>query len=528
MKPKQLRYPWLGVMCLLVSLGLWLWPHAAQLLPGGIIMPRIAEQLLWLISLLALVAVIWDIFYFQYRQKKFIAHSIKLAKHCEKLIQEKKLLQQKAHTFANQTDKLKAFIGDRLLEYIEYDEKFLHFKGIAAEVRHNGIISYDIILQSLTRAREQNPDELSFQEAISALGYLWDLLDLSTADNMALHINNHLCECENYYYQQQLEVQPPYSPTFYAHKALLRALNPLTHTNERLHWQNDEKKLLCQYTQADFRFALDKDCLLLGNENHLVLLAENLLKNAQYFQARARDKRATIVMSLTKAAHQALLCVYNPGPHIDQAVDQKIYQLGFSTRDPSQRHGKGLGLYFVSQIVSGYEGRIEHHNCFNQPENYSIRIETQDGIAGRRIRTQVVEVGIVNGQPKCRLTTEAANDDESVSHQLAWQFPQAIKSVEITDKSRGQTASFDDIDPHQIIEQKEPSADRPPRWQITLSHQQGHGRLVFEPLDISGVEFRVWLPLAQPMEVTDQQIAEQQQVDDDYLAQLSDKYKPMG
>ncbi|MEX2321027.1 MAG: hypothetical protein WD668_06710, partial [Saccharospirillum sp.] len=61
----------------------------------------------------------------------------------DNLWQSRKQLQHKVHTYAGHADKLKLFISDKLLEYIEYDEKFLHFKSIAAEVRHNGVIGFD-------------------------------------------------------------------------------------------------------------------------------------------------------------------------------------------------------------------------------------------------------------------------------------------------------------------------------------------------------------------------------------------------
>src|SRR5690625_7470080 len=57
--------------------------------------------------------------------------------------------------------------------------------------------------------------------------YLWDLLDLSTADNLALHISNLLCECEEHYYQRLLEVTGdnalPYDPVYSPQRAAWRA-----------------------------------------------------------------------------------------------------------------------------------------------------------------------------------------------------------------------------------------------------------------------------------------------------------------
>jgi len=98
----------------------------------------------------------------------------------QELWESKKRLQLKAHTYSDHADKLKRFISDKLLEYIEYDEKFLHFKSIAAEVRHNGVISFDKVQTTLQRIEDEadTPKQVSdVRAARDAMRYLWDLLD---------------------------------------------------------------------------------------------------------------------------------------------------------------------------------------------------------------------------------------------------------------------------------------------------------------------------------------------------------------
>src|SRR5690606_12702815 len=102
----------------------------------------------------------------------------------------------------------------------------------AAEVRHNGVISFDKVQTALQRAAgsgaENAKPPADYQAALDAMRYLWDLLDLSTADNLALHIGNLLCECEEHYYQRLLnaeEAEPlPYEPAYPPQRAAWRAL----------------------------------------------------------------------------------------------------------------------------------------------------------------------------------------------------------------------------------------------------------------------------------------------------------------
>jgi predicted PurR-regulated permease PerM len=66
----------------------------------------------------------WEFLRF-YRVRKVVKHnSNRLRKEIEDLWESKKYLQNKAHTYSGHADKLKLFISDKLLEYIEYDEKF--------------------------------------------------------------------------------------------------------------------------------------------------------------------------------------------------------------------------------------------------------------------------------------------------------------------------------------------------------------------------------------------------------------------
>jgi len=157
------------------------------------------------------------------------------------LFDSRRELGTRARTFSDHADKLKMFISERLLETIEYDEKFLHFKNIASEVRHNGVISYDKAQTALLRARQncELGQEQEIQDAADGLLYLWDLLDLSTTDNIALHVANRIYDCEEHYFQSLLndsdDLTSPFTPAFMMTQALRRA--PITKCWEtRITW----------------------------------------------------------------------------------------------------------------------------------------------------------------------------------------------------------------------------------------------------------------------------------------------------
>ncbi|MDQ2076792.1 ATP-binding protein [Marinimicrobium sp. ABcell2] len=424
------------------------------------------------------------------------------------LWQSKKQLQLKAHTYSGHADKLKLFISDKLLDYIEYDEKFLHFKSIAAEVRHNGVISFDkvqTVLKDLANAEaDRAPDHQDVQAALEAMRYLWDLLDLSTADNLALHIGNLLCECEEHYCQQMLDVADapllPYEPVYSPQAAAWRALGLVR--SEPLSPLLDQQ----DYRLVDSQWFVNLSTVgsLLGNENHLVLLLENLLKNAQFFSGKRGYKVPFAPVALTLAENQgyAHVCVYNRGPHIREEDRPNLFQLGFSTRRAREHHGRGLGLYFVNEIVKGYEGQIQVHNIYTPEASYTVRLELDNG----DILTDRVEVVLVDGQPQCRAPEGGYEEARE------WPLDAALRSVEVTavsEQLHEATQRLEAFATKGKQERFDPAHPERPFWRLSYQPQRSARRLCFEPMDISGVQFDVLLPTAaQRLDNTELDLAE--------------------
>lgn len=406
------------------------------------------------------------------------------------LLDYKKQLNAKAHIYAGHADKLKLFISDKLLEYIEYDEKFLHFKSIASEVRHNGVISYDKVTTTLEELIATTEDSQHLDELVSAresLQYLWDLLDLSTADNIALHIANQVCESEEQLFQSELgdnEMEGMEQPVFAPQSALIKALSRCFGSAPIL-TENCGMQIA---DQPQVWIRCEDSAPILGNENHIILALENLIHNAQYFAGRRsgqrRDKSARIAIDVFQRENVVQFCIYNAGLPIDDPVAGQLFQLGYSTRRVREHHGKGLGLYFVNEIVKGYEGNISFSNIRNRADVLSLRLEMQSG----EVITDVIEFLAGEGEMLCRKSGE-----DSASQSLRWDFYGELQSVEMTHQSDQQTHRLAHIGDSVTI--FDPASARYPRWQLDIDVGGDHStRISFIPLNISGVEFRLQLP----------------------------------
>lgn len=427
------------------------------------------------------------------------------------LWQRNKQLQLKAHTYSEHADKLKLFISDKLLEYIEYDEKFLHFKGIASEVRHNGVISFDkvqtALQQALTSAMSQaaaaDSTEIraaDYQEALDAVHYLWDLLDLSTAENLTLHIGSLLCECEEQYCQRLLDSEQaralPYDPAYSPQRAAFRAL-AMVREDPLPELLDDDSVFTLDDDQV--RARLEPGSELLGRENHLVLLLENLLRNAQFYSGKRgySSPFAPIALTLSEEDGDACLRVYNRGPHIREEDQPNLFQLGYSTRRKREHHGRGLGLYFVNEIVKGYEGKITVTNVRNETASYTVQLTLQNG----ETIDETVEIVLEDDKPRCGST------DGATTKSCEWKTKSPVIRATVEADDGSGTQLLEGFATTGTQDFPDPAHRGHPQWRIRYRPKRNANRIEFEPLNVSGVEFEIRLPTARKrLEITETEI----------------------
>lgn len=490
-----LRFPWISALSAILTVaGLVLSTQQDLMRFYGIPADAFTDELkLGAAGLFAAILLI-DMRLFYRRVNRHRREMDALNNRVDELLLAKKQLQNKAHTFAGNADKLKLFISDRLLEYIEYDEKFLHFKNIASEVRHNGVICFDKVQCALNLAMGKPPekDHRVYQDALKHMIYLWDLLELSTTDNLALHIANQLCEHEEHYCQLLLKdssLSPGMSPpTFSPRTAALRALNTCLPNAITPPGNDDEHTDCFRYADSDFWIQLEKTEPMLGKENHIVLLLENMINNALFYAGKKLYNHKHARTAIALLDHQASIRfrVYNHGPHIRDEDKEHIYQLGYSTRRVKNYNGKGLGLYFVNEIIKGYEGKIWHENIFNFEKVFSIRIAYADG----SVVTEIVAMCFEEGRLKCK-----GGNTSKLSRNMEWTAKSTVRNVEISLPESQQTFSFDDF-PRQNNQFPDPGDPAIPRWLVSVIQRKHSSKVSFSPLDVNGVCFYIDLPSA--------------------------------
>lgn len=494
-----LQFPWFGV---LASAGFALLlifvtePDLARHVDNALLVwIRGYEHKLLLFSLVVFV-LIFDFLRFRSAGRGYDAKIKSLNEQVNELFKSKNALQNKAHKYSGHADKLKYFISERLLEYIEYDEKFIHFKSIASEVRHNGVICYDRVRSLLNEALdlELDPDDRRrYQDALDSMVYLWDLLDLSTTDNIAMYVANKLYECEEFLYHQMLgsdSQATPFAPIFPARRAAVRAVRSFVEEGDRVSIESLSASEPFCYEDDQLLVQLNDVGDLLGNENYVLLIVENMINNGFYYtgQKQYRNRYARLSLRLEKENGDAVFRIYNAGPLIAEDVRDKIYQLGFTTKRTKGNQGKGLGLYFVKQLVSGYEGSIDFHNVSNQNDTYIVRIESESGV----VVNQIIETAVnEKGKPLCK------GDNGELEKDLKFDFAGRIQSLEVSRQAAEQAHVFSEFESSGKTRILDPAYRERPAWCIDVVERNSSTQISFKPLDVMGVEFTIRIPTAE-------------------------------
>jgi signal transduction histidine kinase len=505
----KIYFPWMVSSVALTVIGILFMaanPDIFASAPGFNIISAMPFQIVLILIFPGVFA--YEISRFHQQRKDFDQQVIGYESEITKLVNLKTRLQRKAQKHAGHADKLKHFITGQILDYIEYDEKFLHFKNIAAEVRHNGVICFDkvtSVLRAQFASETRTEEKKRLNDALEKMIYLWDLLDLSTTDNLSMYVANKIYESEEQYFRlalHQSESTQLFSPAFSTRRAVIKGLQGfLTDCDPPLAEVIDQTRPTLHHDDI-FHIDLDDVGKLLGNENYIALVVENLVNNALYYfdSRKYGHKYSRIAITLRPSERNAELAIYGCGPTIDDAHSDQIYQLGFSTKRSKGNHGKGLGLYFVKQIVSGYEGSIRYENILNLEETYVIRFETTEGNKS----SEIVRVTLdEEGKPLCR-----KSDIDSPQPDITFKLDGTVSSVEIAVQSTRQTFTLTDFDATDKRLLLDPSDAALPRWALEATSGRAHSRVVLRPLDIRGVRFVLNLPTAEsrlePSEVTPQ------------------------
>ncbi len=117
-----------------------------------------------------------------------------------------------------------------------------------------------------------------------------------------------------------------------------------------------------ELNKTRFQVEAYTDCLLLGDENRLVEVLQNLFENAIKY-----GDGEEIILRFGQEEDCKLITVENTGTGMDQEELLKIFDSFFRGANAGAKSGSGLGLYICRQLMRGMRGDIfakQKENCF--------------------------------------------------------------------------------------------------------------------------------------------------------------------
>ena len=122
----------------------------------------------------------------------------------------------------------------------------------------------------------------------------------------------------------------------------------------------------------------EESLYILGRKGMAEHILMNLCKNA--FQAMEKTERKELGIELTSGQDHLVLCVRDTGCGISEDAQQKIFEPFYTTK--GSRHGTGLGLSVVRNILSSIGGTIRVESTLGEGTCFSMEIplcEEEDG-----------------------------------------------------------------------------------------------------------------------------------------------------
>jgi signal transduction histidine kinase len=107
-----------------------------------------------------------------------------------------------------------------------------------------------------------------------------------------------------------------------------------------------------------------------GSAEHLVQVLLNLIDNAR--QALAEQPDARITLSTRRLGHHVEIQVGDNGPGIPEAIQERIFDAFYTTKEPGE--GTGIGLAISFAIVREHGGDLDFESRPGDGTEFTIRL----------------------------------------------------------------------------------------------------------------------------------------------------------
>lgn len=109
------------------------------------------------------------------------------------------------------------------------------------------------------------------------------------------------------------------------------------------------------YEPENFSVSIPADTIVKTDRMILTIILGNLLENAFYFSTASDNKE--VILEIRRSSNKTFIMVKDHGPGINDAIQEKVFEMFY--RGNTLSHGNGLGLYLVKCALSKIDGRVD-------------------------------------------------------------------------------------------------------------------------------------------------------------------------
>jgi signal transduction histidine kinase len=131
------------------------------------------------------------------------------------------------------------------------------------------------------------------------------------------------------------------------------------------HWVDRQAPVLLRQCRVQLRLQAQPGLVVRGNEAQLEMVLHNLVNNA--VEAMAGQAERQIDIALQREGLLAQLAVMDNGPGVDRSLQDKVFEMSYSTK----ARGMGLGLWLSRRIVELHQGLLV---CVPTPAGACMKI----------------------------------------------------------------------------------------------------------------------------------------------------------
>ncbi|MFM8692795.1 MAG: sensor histidine kinase [Limnohabitans sp.] len=118
-------------------------------------------------------------------------------------------------------------------------------------------------------------------------------------------------------------------------------------------WVDHQAPVVRRQFGVDLRLRAQPDLVVRGHSAQLEMVLHNLVNNA--IEAMLCQPERAIDIELYRREHQVYLAVRDQGPGLAQELQEKVFEMSYSTKS----YGMGLGLWLSRRIVHLHRGILE-------------------------------------------------------------------------------------------------------------------------------------------------------------------------